>query len=592
MKKLYIILFSVIVLSVITSGQSVISPSARSYSTNTANQDASGFSVTGFGSSENLLISIGLINQPTGTTLRLAYTSGVTASTGYNLTSNFTRISFTGTQANVNAVLASLQVSTGSVAGNITISVSGTVNPVGYYYLPTNGHFYRPMTWPSDVSGGDEAYNTIKSRSASQSFKGQSGYLVTITSSDEQDFIFNNVPGSNILIALTDRSQEGVWKWDAGPEAGTIIRNGNTGGTNVSGQYNNWCSGEPNEYAPGEDYAVTKWDGNNCWNDFGPPATQFPGSTSGYVVEFGTWSDPSQQNFTEFYTGSVTSVSCTTPGTPTGLSGIATGTATANLTWSPGSPSGSSQVTYEWQVYTSGGTLVTSSTTTSTSTSVSGLSANTSYYFRVRAYTTCNNTYSSWSSNSSNFTTYPANPVSVTVNLGTTICQGTAITLTANGSQGTVFWYSGSCGGTFIGQGDQITLSPSATTTYYARNYNSAGFSSGCASITITVNPLLRYRSKNSGNWTDPANWEQYNGTAWVTAGSHPGQISNNCPDPQVTIKPGHIMTLNEIAITIPNLTIEGNGKVEKNRNASLTISNNLVMSKNSAGGIQIKNMP
>ena len=51
-------------------------------------------------------------------------------------------------------------------------------------------------------------------------------------------------------------------------------------------------------------------------------------------------------------------------------------------------------------------------------------------------------------------------------------------------------------------------------------------------------------------------------------------------------------MTLNELVITIPNLTIEGNGKVEKNRNASLTISNKLVMNENSAGGIQIKNMP
>jgi hypothetical protein len=158
------------------------------------------------------------------------------------------------------------------------------------------------MNWPGGLSGGDAVYNQIKNLASGQTFKGQTGYLVTITSQDEQNFIQANVPGSNILIALTDRQQEGVWRWDAGPESGTIIKTSNSGG-NVSGQYNNWCSGEPNNWGSGEDYTVTKWGGGNCWNDFGPPASSFPGSISGYVVEFGTWSDPSNQTFTDFYTG-------------------------------------------------------------------------------------------------------------------------------------------------------------------------------------------------------------------------------------------------------------------------------------------------
>jgi hypothetical protein len=117
------------------------------------------------------------------------------------------------------------------------------------------------------------------------------------------------------------------------------------------------------------------------------------------------------------YTVNVTAAaSCTTPGTPWNLSGSATGQTTASISWSAGSPAGSPTVTYFWEVYTSGGFFVTSGSTPSTSTSISGLSANTTYYFRVRAYTSCNATYSSWSSNSSNFTTFPAMPATASCN--------------------------------------------------------------------------------------------------------------------------------------------------------------------------------
>ena len=34
------------------------------------------------------------------------------------------------------------------------------------------------------------------------------------------------------------------------------------------------------------------------------------------------------------------------------------------------------------------------------------------------------------------------------------------------------------------------------------------------------------YRSAGSGNWTNPANWEVYNGTAWVAATNYPGQTA------------------------------------------------------------------
>ena len=114
----------------------------------------------------------------------------------------------------------SLKVNTSSTLGNVQISVSTTVNPTGYFYNPINGHFYRPI-----ATGA--TYDNAKALSAGQTFKGQTGYLVTITSANEESFIITNVPQTNIWFALSDRAQEGYWRIDAGPENGTLIKTAN-----------------------------------------------------------------------------------------------------------------------------------------------------------------------------------------------------------------------------------------------------------------------------------------------------------------------------------------------------------------------------
>jgi hypothetical protein len=188
--------------------------------------------------------------------------------------------------------LASLKVNTSSTRGNIVLSVAATVNPTGFFYNGTNGHFYRPVSTGTSYTGARAA-------ALNTTFKGQTGYLVTITSADEDAFVFNNVPQTNIWFALTDEAVEGQWRIDAGPEAGTLIKtsNGQTTG-NIQGQYNNWAPGEPNN-SGNEDYAVTKWNGSQ-WNDL-PNGFSCP-----YVIEYGTWTNPDDATFTEFYTNSVT----------------------------------------------------------------------------------------------------------------------------------------------------------------------------------------------------------------------------------------------------------------------------------------------
>lgn len=291
MRYLFFILFFIPTLLL---GQSITSPPSRVYQFNTSNQDGSGFILNGFNPTTTLLASVGFVNPPAGTTFSITNSTGLSFATGYNTWSNLTRISFTGTMSNINNALVSLKINTGATLGNVQISISATENPVGYYYNPINGHFYRPISSPA-------TYDNAKALSAGQSFKGQTGYLVTITSANEENFIFANVPQSNIWFALTDRVQEGFWRIDAGPENGTLIKtqNGQTAG-NVSGQYNNWCGGEPNNSGD-EDFAVTKWGGGNCWNDL-------PGNSSWsnpYIVEFGTWTNPQDATFTNFFTANV-----------------------------------------------------------------------------------------------------------------------------------------------------------------------------------------------------------------------------------------------------------------------------------------------
>jgi hypothetical protein len=290
MKQILVTLL--LLISFLGFGQSVSAPDSKSFLPSTAGQDASGFVLNGFNSTATLLASISLVNPPTGTTFVLTTTTGLTAASGFTLAGNKTRLVVTGTMANINAALGSLKVNTGSVRGNIALSVAATVNPTGYFYNGVNGHFYRPISTGA-------TYTNARTLSSQQTFKGQQGYLVTITSADEDAFVFNNVPQQNIWFALTDEVTEGQWRIDAGPEAGTLIKtsNGQLNG-NIVGQYNNWAGGEPNN-SGNEDYAVTKWGGGSQWNDL-------PNHFScAYVVEFGTWTNPDDATFTEFYTNSV-----------------------------------------------------------------------------------------------------------------------------------------------------------------------------------------------------------------------------------------------------------------------------------------------
>ena len=291
MKKLLVICF--LLISFLGFGQSVSAPDSKSFLPSTNGQDASGFVLNGFNSTSTLLASISLVEFPTGTTFVLNTTTGLTAASGFTLAGNKTRLVVTGTMVSINTALASLKVNTGATKGNVRLSVAATVNPTGYYYNGVNGHFYRPITTGT-------TYTSARATSLTTTFKGQQGYLVTITSANEDAFIQANVPQTNIWFAATDEVIDGRWVIDAGPEKGTVMKtsNGQTAG-NIVGVYNNWAAGEPNGSNHTEDYAVTKWNGNQ-WNDLSN------NWANPYVIEYGTWTNPDDATFTEFYTNSTT----------------------------------------------------------------------------------------------------------------------------------------------------------------------------------------------------------------------------------------------------------------------------------------------
>jgi hypothetical protein len=209
--------------------------------------------------------------------------AGVTGS--YNATTGV--LSFTGSSASYSAWQALLRTvtfySTSNVIGNRSISFS-----MGNLISGSNGHFYEFVTPAVN-------WATAKTNAASRTYLGLTGYLATITSQTENDFIQQKLSADGWVGASDEYSQinsatgastyanqtasEGKWYWVTGPEKGTQFSNGNTPATQIT--YMNWNSGEPNN-SSGEHYAqIYSSASTGKWNDLN--GTQ----SLGYVVEYG-----------------------------------------------------------------------------------------------------------------------------------------------------------------------------------------------------------------------------------------------------------------------------------------------------------------
>ncbi len=183
---------------------------------------------------------------------------------------------FSGSLANVNAALATLTYTRGG-AGTDTLEIS-LVEP-GEVFFEGNDHLYEYIVGVTTWQQANTAAGLLERY-------GATGYLTTITSQEENDFVAERLLGAGWMGA-SDVGVEDVWKWVAGPESGTTFWNGDQSGSVVPGQYENWNGSEPNDSGNNEDCGQFLSGGSGFWNDLPCTVTTLPG----YVVEFGAPGD-------------------------------------------------------------------------------------------------------------------------------------------------------------------------------------------------------------------------------------------------------------------------------------------------------------
>jgi hypothetical protein len=210
---------------------------------------------------------------PAGT-LELTTTTGLTL---YTSNPN-NELRFSGLRNDVNAALASLQFTPDGI-NDATLNV--TIIENGYIYNPDNQHVYKIVS-----SMGD--WNAAQAGAATESFQSIPGYLATVTSQNESNYITEQLDQDGWIGASDDTTVtgdvEGEWYWATGPEANTKFWSGDYTGSAVSGEYTNWdSSSEPNDSGGGEDCAQILAGGDGLWNDM-PCNFLLPN----YIVEFGT----------------------------------------------------------------------------------------------------------------------------------------------------------------------------------------------------------------------------------------------------------------------------------------------------------------
>ena len=213
-----------------------------------------------------------------------------------------TEIGFRGTQADINTGLATLSFKGDGSTGSPTVTLS--VTAAGTNYNSANGHYYKV------VRNNGISWTDAKTAAEASSFNGLTGYLASITSLAENNFVKSKT-AANAWLGGTDSAVEGCWKWTGGtgaPDAGKIFTSGNSGSGAVSGCAVDsgyavvensganaaarqagtfgWANGEPNN--AGTEHGLHMYgDPSHAsygdWNDFSLTKT----SVNFYVIEYG-----------------------------------------------------------------------------------------------------------------------------------------------------------------------------------------------------------------------------------------------------------------------------------------------------------------
>ncbi|HRE37479.1 MAG TPA: choice-of-anchor J domain-containing protein [Chitinophagaceae bacterium] len=125
--------------------------------------------------------------------------------------------------------------------------------------------------------------------------------------------------------------------------------------------------------------------------------------------------------------------------------------------------------------------------------------------------------------------------------LPASVCAGSSVTLSVIGGNlngaANWKWYTGSCGGTLVGTGSSITVSPAATTTYYVRGEDGCAPAPGpCATRVVTVSACTCVSPESATICAGQIQRLKVSGTGAPASSTTPsGAITVSIPDASAT---------------------------------------------------------
>jgi len=140
------------------------------------------------------------------------------------------------------------------------------------------------VQWTVGSGGNDHYYEFVatellwvdaRGAATSSTHLGLTGYLATVTSQAEEDFLLS-LAHSEGWLGGTDQGDEGKWIWADGPEAGQMFWDGGPSGT--AHGFASWWVNQPDNAGAGEDYLDLRF---GEWNDLNGNFTR-----TGYYAEY------------------------------------------------------------------------------------------------------------------------------------------------------------------------------------------------------------------------------------------------------------------------------------------------------------------
>ena len=172
----------------------------------------------------------------------------------------------------------------------------------------SNGHYYKAV--PENVT-----WEVALANAEASSYRGLEGYLLTVTSAQENEFVWKQVVNPSDItgwgsfvgkqgywLAASDRTSEGRWVWESGPEKGGLVATSN-GPNNISSAIDgidfwvpavyNGSSQSSYDYAgisvPDPDKTLPPgYSADSVWDDLPTNISDSSyGVGNGYVIEYG-----------------------------------------------------------------------------------------------------------------------------------------------------------------------------------------------------------------------------------------------------------------------------------------------------------------